>query len=88
MCVQFGSNNPILEGFIDLDMSADVDISRSMSEYVMTYEVGAVSWQSRLHKVVTLPTTKAEYMTVVEAGKEIVWMKDLIGEFGIRQEEF
>ena len=27
-------------------------------------------------------------MATVEAGKEILWMKDFIGELGIRQEEY
>ena len=27
-------------------------------------------------------------MAVVEAGKEVIWMKDFIGELGIKQEEF
>ena len=35
-----------------------------------------------------LSTTEAEYMVVVEAGKEVIWMKNFIGELGIRQEEF
>ena len=69
-------------------MSADVDTSRSTSGYVMTYAGGAVSWQSRLQKTVALSTTEAEYMAVVEAGKEILWMKDFIGELGIRQDEY
>ena len=54
----------------------------------MTYAGGAVSWQSRLQKTVALSTTEAEYMADVEAGKEILWMKDFIGELGIRQEEY
>ena len=29
-----------------------------------------------------------EYMAAVEAGKEVLWMKDFIGELGIRQEEY
>ena len=37
--------------------------------------------------VEALSTTEAEYMAVVEAGKEVLWMKDFIGELGIRQEE-
>ena len=45
-------------------------------------------WQSRLQKVVALSTTEAEYMARVEAGKEILWMKDFIGELGIRQDEY
>ena len=69
-------------------MSADVDTSRSTSGYVMTYVGGDVSWKSRLQKFVTLSTMEAEYMAVVEAGKEVIWMKDFIGELEIRQEEF
>ena len=69
-------------------MSADVDTSRSTSGYVMTYAGGAVSWQSRLQKTVALSTTEAEYMAAVEAGKEVLWMKDFISELGIRQEEY
>ena len=30
---------------------------------------------------------KAEYMAVVEADKEIIWMKEFIRELGIREEE-
>ena len=69
-------------------MSIDVDTSRSTSRYVMTYAGGAVSWQSRLQKSMALSTTEAEYVTAVEAGKEVIWMKDFIGEIGIRHEEF
>ena len=54
----------------------------------MTYAGGAISWQSRLQKTVALSTTEAEYMAAVEAGKEILWIKDFIGELGIRQDEY
>ena len=54
----------------------------------MTYAGGAVSWQSRLQKTVALSTTEAEYMAPVDVGKEILWMKDFIGELGIRQDEY
>ena len=69
-------------------MSTDVDTSRSTSGYVMMYATRFVSWQSRLQKTVALSTTEAEYMAAVEAGKEILWMKDFIGELGIRQDEY
>ena len=69
-------------------MSVDVDTSWSTSGYVMLYARGAVSWQSRLQKTVALSTTEAEYMAAVEAGKEVLWMKDFISELGIRQEEY
>ena len=64
-------------------MSADVDTNWSTSGYAMTYEGGAILWQSRLQKSVALSTTEAEYMAAVEADKEVIWMKDFIGELGI-----
>ena len=82
MCLPFGSINPMWEGFTYFDMLANVDTSRSMSRYVMMFAGGVVSLQSRLQKIVALSTTKTECM-VVEAGKEIIWMKEFIGELGI-----
>ena len=35
-----------------------------------------------------MSTIEAEYMAAVEAGKEVLWMKDFIGELGIQQEEY
>ena len=55
---------------------------------MMTYAGGVVSWQSRLQKVVALSTTEAEYMGAVEAGTEIIWMKEFIRALGIRRDEF
>ena len=35
-----------------------------------------------------MSTTEAEYKVVVEAYKEVIWMKDFIGDLGIYQEEY
>jgi ATP-binding cassette subfamily B (MDR/TAP) protein 1 len=88
VCLRYGSEKPMLEGFTDSDMSGDVDSSRSTSGYVMTYSGGAVSWKSRLQKTVALSTTEAEYMAAVEAGKELIWMRDFLTELGMEQEKF
>ena len=50
----------------------------------MTYSRGAVSWQSRLQKTVALSTTEAEYMAAVKAGKELIWMRDILTELGMK----
>ena len=85
VCLWFGSGKPLFEGFIDSDMSTDVDTSRSTSRYVMTYTGEAVLWQLRLQKSVALSTTEAEeYM----ADKEVIWMKDFVGELGIQHDDF
>ena len=41
-----------------------------------------------MQKTIALSTTEAEYMAAVEAGKEVLWMKDYISELSIRQEEY
>ena len=43
---------------------------------------GAVSWSSKLQTLVALSTTEAEHISAVEAGKEIMWMRQLLGELG------
>ena len=43
---------------------------------------GAVSWSSKLQSLVALSTTEAEHIAAVEAGKEIIWMRQFMGELG------
>uniref|UniRef100_A0A3Q7H9P6 Reverse transcriptase Ty1/copia-type domain-containing protein n=1 Tax=Solanum lycopersicum TaxID=4081 RepID=A0A3Q7H9P6_SOLLC len=77
---------PILCGYTDSDMAGDVDTRKSTSGYLVTFAGGAVSWQSRLQKCVALSTTKAELIAIVEACKELLWMKRFLGELGCAQE--
>ena len=88
VCLRYSSGKPMLEGFTDSYMSGDGDSNRSASGYVMTYSGGVVSWRSRLQKAVALSTTEDEYMAVVEAGKELIWMRDFLNELGMKQEKF
>ena len=84
----FGTGKPILCGYTDSDMAGDVDTRKSTSGYLVTFAGGAVSWQSRLQKCVALSTTEAELIAVVEACKELLWMKRFLGELGCAQERY
>ena len=68
-CLRFGSGDHVLQGYTDADYAGDADSRKSTSGYLMTYAGGAVSWQSRLQKCVSLSTTEAEYIAAVEAAK-------------------
>ncbi|KAL2236675.1 UNVERIFIED_CONTAM: Retrovirus-related Pol polyprotein from transposon TNT 1-94 [Sesamum indicum] len=50
-------------------------------KWILRY-LRAVSWVSKLQKVVTLSTTEAEYVAVTEAAKELIWLQHFLGEFG------
>jgi hypothetical protein len=60
------------------------DSAKSTGGYVIMVGTGAVSWSSKLQSMVTLSTTEAEYIAAVEAGKEIVWMRSILQEFGYK----
>jgi hypothetical protein len=79
---------PVLQGYTDADYAGDADSRKSTSGYLMTYAGGAVSWQSRLQKCVSLSTTDAEYIAAVEAAKEVLWMKNFLQELGMKQENY
>lgn len=65
-------------------MTEDIDSRKSIVEYLFTYTRVAVSWQSKLQKCVTLFTTEAEFITVIEACKEMLWMKRFFQELGLK----
>ncbi|KAA0040427.1 Retrovirus-related Pol polyprotein from transposon TNT 1-94 [Cucumis melo var. makuwa] len=84
----FGDGKPVLIGYTDSDMAGEIDSRKSTSSYLMTFADGAVSWQSRLQKCVTLSTTEAEYIAAAEAYKEMLWMKRFIQELGFKQQRY
>ncbi|KAI4334843.1 hypothetical protein L6164_013552 [Bauhinia variegata] len=87
-CLCFSASKPVLDGYTDADMKGDVDSRKSISEYMMTFAGAAVSWQSKLQKCVALSSTKAEYIVITKAGKELLWMKIFLQELDLNQERY
>lgn len=55
----------ILLGYTDSDYAGDLDDRKSTSGYVFKLGTGAVAWTSKKQPVVTLSTTKAEYVAAL-----------------------
>ncbi|GKA86888.1 retrovirus-related pol polyprotein from transposon TNT 1-94 [Tanacetum coccineum] len=83
----FNRKEVILEGFSDSDYGGCLDLRKSTTGYVFIVGGTAVSWMSRIQKCVAMSTTKAEYMTIAEAGKELVWLKNFLEELNRAQTE-
>jgi hypothetical protein len=75
------SSEPFI-AYSDSDHGGNPDNGRSTGGYVVKIGTGAVSWSSKLQSLVALSTTEAEHIAAVEAGKEIIWMRQLMGELG------
>jgi ATP-binding cassette subfamily B (MDR/TAP) protein 1 len=78
----------VLQGYTDIDYTGDVDSRKSTFGYMMTYAGGAVSLQSRLQTSVLLSTIDVEYIALVDAFKEVLWMKNFLQEWDMKQEKY
>ena len=67
-------------GYADSDYAGDLDERRSLSGYIFTIGGRAISWRASLQSIVALSTTEAEYIAIIEAMKEAIWLKDLLNE--------
>ena len=68
--------------YSDADHGGNPDNGKSTGGYVVKIGSGVVSWSSKLQPFVALSTTEAEHISAVEAGKEILWMHQFMGELG------
>ncbi|OAE21436.1 hypothetical protein AXG93_3506s1100 [Marchantia polymorpha subsp. ruderalis] len=46
-----------------------------------------VSWKATLQPTVTLSTTEVEYMALKEAAKEGIWLKHMVNDLGLHQDQ-
>jgi hypothetical protein len=68
--------------YTDADHGGNPDNGRSTSGYIVKMGTGAISWSSRLQSIVALSTTEAEFVAAVTVGQEIMWLCNLLCEFG------
>ncbi|XP_036340281.1 secreted RxLR effector protein 161-like [Rhagoletis pomonella] len=73
----FTGNHEDIKGFCDADWASDVDERKSMSGYVFTMQGAAISWSSKKQKTIALSSTEAEYMSLVSAVQEAIWLRRL-----------
>nr|GEU63349.1 retrovirus-related Pol polyprotein from transposon TNT 1-94 [Tanacetum cinerariifolium] len=83
----FCKKEVVLEGFSDLDYRGCLDSGESTTSYVFTVGGIEVSWMSRIQKCVAMLTIEYEYMVIIEAGKELVWLKNFLKEIDRDQTE-
>jgi hypothetical protein len=68
--------------YSDADLSGCKDSGHSTGGYIVKMGTGVISWSSKLQTIIAQSTTEAEYIAAAEAGKEIMWMRNILGEFG------
>ncbi|KAJ8576495.1 hypothetical protein ON010_g2714 [Phytophthora cinnamomi] len=82
--IWYRGGNISLEGFCDADWANCVDTRRSVTGYVFLMNGGAISWRSKKQPTVAASTAEAEYISLSEATKEILWLRMIFADLKLR----
>ena len=67
-------------GFADSDWGNNTDDRRSITGYMFNMSGAPVAWKSRAQTTVALSSCEAEYMAAADCVKELMWLKNLMGD--------
>ena len=70
-------------GYVDSNFVGDLDKRQSITGYVITLIGVPVTWKPILQSTVALSTIEVEYMALIEAIKEAIWLGGLLDELGV-----
>ena len=80
-------NGDCVVGYCDADLGGDRDKRKSLTGYIFSAWGNTISWRASLQPVVALSSTEAEYMAATEATREALWLKWLVNELGVPQNQ-
>ena len=69
-----------LKGYVDASWGEDLDTRCSQSAYVFMLGNAAISWKSKLQRLVALSSTEAEYISLCTASCEALYLRKLLGD--------
>lgn len=83
--ITLGGGKVELEAYSDSDYAGCPFTRRSVTGYCMLVAGGCVSWRARKQATVATSSTEAEYRAAYEATQEVVWLRQLLDDFGYQQ---
>jgi hypothetical protein len=75
-----------LHGYCDADFARDLDGRVSVSGVLIKAAEGAIAWYSKKQSTIAQYTAEAEYIAANQAGRDVVWVRQLCAEMGQQQQ--
>ena len=85
--VYHGDMSCALVGYSDSDYATNLDAKRYVIRYAFMIHNSLSSWKATLQPTMVLCTIEVEYIALVEATKEGIWLKGLISNLGFPHEK-
>lgn len=82
-----GSSSKVLQAYVDADWGGDTLSRKSTSGYLIQLFGNTVLWCSKKQGCVALSSTEAEYVALSQCVMECCWLKNIISELGIVNDE-
>lgn len=86
LCYNAKDDSCILAGYSDADLAGDNDTRHSTSGYIFQLYNNTVSWCSKKQNTVAKSTTEAEYVALSFATQEVIWLRRLLENIGMKAE--
>ena len=67
-----------LEGYCDSDYAGDKDTRRSVAGYAIYLQGNLIAWKSKSQKSVALSSSEAEYISISEVTKDVLFIKQVL----------
>ena len=74
-------------GFVDSDWAGDTQHRRSITGMAIMFGGAVIAYKSKIQKTIALSSTEAEFMAACDAGKTILYLRTILDEMGVDQEE-
>ncbi|XP_020410453.1 uncharacterized protein LOC109946580 [Prunus persica] len=84
VCYSFNSNVD-LAGYSDADWAGNIDDRKSTTGNCFYIGNNLVSWFSKKQNCVSLSTAEAEYIAVGSGCTQLLWMKQMLTDYGLPQ---
>ena len=77
----------MIHGLVDSDWGGDSNHQRSITSIVIKYARGTIYYKTKIQETIAMSTTKAEFTTACDARKAILYIRPILNEIGIDQNE-